>query len=119
MPPLDIEKFRQMLLHEKKRLESDKAWLNGGLSADSGELADFDINHPGDTGTEMFEREKDLALNENVEDLLEQVNTALVKVENGTYGLCDHCGKPIAEGRLEALPYATFCIVCQSRMEGR
>src|SRR5438094_49897 len=113
MTEIKLEKFRKLLFAEKTRLEQDKAWLAGtGPGAEVGELADFDANHPGDTGTEMFEREKDLALNENVESLLAQVNVAMGKLDGGTYGLCDQCGKPIAEARLEALPYATLCIIC-------
>ena len=49
--------------------------------------------------------------------MLEQVNDALRKIDDGTYGLCDRCHKPIAPGRLEALPYATLCIECAERTQ--
>ena len=121
MAKVNIEKFRKRILAEKARLEEDRARLNshGGeaMSAQTGEISDFDTNHPGDAGTEMFERSKDEALAENLDSLLAQVHAALAKMDAGTYGLCDRCGRPIGEARLEALPYATFCIECQSRLE--
>jgi len=121
MSKINIEKFRKRLLAEKNRLETVRARLNeyGGESASDrvGEIVDFDQNHPGDSGTVLFERLKDEALHENVDGLLAQVHDALSKIDEGTYGLCDRCEKPISEGRLEALPYATLCIECQSRLE--
>lgn len=123
MSKIDIEKFRKLILAEKARLEADQARLtyHGGETASErmGEIVDFDTNHPADSGTELFEREKDLALQENLEGMLAQIHDALLKIDEGTYGLCDRCGRPIAEARLEALPYATFCIECQSRLEAQ
>ena len=121
MTKTTIEKFRKQILAEKARLERDRDRLNhvgDPASEEIGELTDFDQNHPGDLGTITFEREKDLALNENVEDLLAQINDALGRMENGTYGLCIRCNRPIAEARLEALPYAAYCIECQNHLEG-
>ena len=118
---LNIEEMRDRILAEKARLEADQARLvdhsGEGMSQRVGELSNFDMNHPGDAGSEMFEREKDGALIENVSILLGQVNDALAKIEEGTYGTCDRCKRPISLGRLEAHPYATLCIECQSRVE--
>lgn len=63
-----------------------------------------------DAGTATFEREKDLSLVNNLQDLTEKIDRALGKIQNGTYGLCDRCGKPIEKARLKALPYATLCV---------
>src|SRR5207249_8494669 len=63
-----------------------------------------------DAGTATFERERDLSLVNNLRDLMERIDKALGKIEDGTYGLCDRCGKPIEKPRLKALPYANLCI---------
>ncbi|MBY7142319.1 TraR/DksA C4-type zinc finger protein [Virgibacillus sp. NKC19-3] len=74
-----------------------------------GELSNYD-NHPGDMGTEMFERGKDLALNEHAETELEEINKSLHAIAEGTYGICSKCGEDIPFERLEALPTADRCI---------
>jgi YteA family regulatory protein len=59
-----------------------------------GELSSYD-NHPADDATELYEREKDIALNEHAERELKEIEHALQVIENGTYGICEVCGKPI------------------------
>lgn len=73
------------------------------------ELSSYD-NHPGDMGTEMFERGKDIALNEHAEKELEDINAALHALENGTYGICSECGRDIPYERLAAIPTADKCM---------
>jgi RNA polymerase-binding transcription factor DksA len=63
-----------------------------------------------DAGTATFEREKDLSIENNVRDLLQKIERALGRIEAGTYGLCDRCGKPIEKARIKALPYVDLCI---------
>ncbi|QKY71172.1 TraR/DksA C4-type zinc finger protein [Lentibacillus sp. CBA3610] len=72
------------------------------------ELSSYD-NHPGDMGTEMFEREKDIALNEHAEQELKEINAALHAIADGTYGICKECGADIPFERLEAVPTADRC----------
>lgn len=74
-----------------------------------GELSTYD-NHPADLGTELFERQKDLALNVHAGDEYDKVETALLALSDGTYGYCEVCEREIPFERLEALPYTTFCI---------
>src|SRR5690606_5005223 len=74
-----------------------------------GELSSYD-NHPGDHGTEEFERGKDLALNEHAEKELADVEYALEAMQEGTYGICQECKQPIPFERLKAIPTATRCI---------
>jgi len=73
-----------------------------------GELSSYD-NHPADEGTDLYEREKDLALKEHYELELKNIDHALTVMENGTYGRCEVCGKEISLARLEALPNTTYC----------
>ena len=74
-------------------------------------------NHMADDATEVFARERDMALRSNAQDLLAQVNAALDRMDVGRYGICARCGQVIAPDRLEALPYAIYCITCQSQIE--
>lgn len=62
-----------------------------------------------------FEYEKELSLERNTVDLLHKVERALARVANGSYGICESCGKPIPVARLEVLPYAVTCVTCASR----
>ncbi len=70
-----------------------------------------------DAGTFTFERERDLSLGNNIRDLLEKVEAALKRMNAGTYGECERCGRPIDKARLKALPYAVLCIDCKKAEE--
>ncbi len=74
-------------------------------------------NHIADDATDVFEQTKNLALRRNLERLLEQVEDALHRLDEGKYGICKDCGEEISPARLEAIPYATLCIKCQQRRE--
>ncbi|MDT0159093.1 MULTISPECIES: TraR/DksA C4-type zinc finger protein [Bacillus] len=110
----EIAAFRSQLLHEKKDLEERfQSNDNFDLTRDHphesvGELSSYD-NHPGDEGTELYEREKDLALNEHYKLELNNILKALQAIDKGTYGICEVCHKEIPKERLEALPNTTYC----------
>lgn len=82
----------------------------------SGELSFYD-NHPADLGTELFEREKDVALEIHEEDQLNEIETAMAAIEEGTYGVCKECGKEIPYERLEAIPSTLYCIEHTKKQE--
>ena len=114
--------YQQKLLAMKKEYEElAKQMKDNGLShelRDSvSELSSYD-NHPADLGSELFERGKDLALKENAEIQLMKIEDALAKIDSGSYGQCDICGKEIPEERLEAVPESTMCLECRSKFEG-
>jgi len=73
--------------------------------------------HIGDVGSVTLDREMELSIQGNTEHLLAQVNRALEKIEQGTYGRCDRCGREIGEGRLQAVPYANLCLEHQRELE--
>jgi YteA family regulatory protein len=106
--------FRLQLLKEKEELEeqleqNDQYGLERGHFHESmGELSSYD-NHPADEGSELYEREKDIALSQHSKLQLLNINKALEAMENGTYGSCEVCGKEISYERLEALPNTTYC----------
>jgi len=109
----ETEDLRQRLLDERKTLQAQYEELEASTFATNqseltGEMG-FDEEYA-DAGTATFERERDLSLVNNVVDLMERIDKALAKIEDGTYGLCERCGKPIEKLRLKALPYANLCI---------
>jgi RNA polymerase-binding transcription factor DksA len=70
-----------------------------------------------DVATETFEREKGLALESSVQGMLQMVEEALRRARNGTYGVCDGCGRLIDANRLRVIPYTRLCIKCKEREE--
>jgi DnaK suppressor protein len=68
----------------------------------------------GEGGTSNVDRELDLLLSAQARGAIAEIDRALAKIDAGTYGICEHCGQPIAEARLEALPYAALCVACKS-----
>jgi len=113
----------------RRRLEAERARLNQvkddfdveNLADESedenlSELSSVD-QHQADVGTETFEREKDLSILEQIEAELADVEHALKRLDDGTYGTCEFDGKPIPTERLEALPAARFCVEHQAEAE--
>jgi DnaK suppressor protein len=72
-----------------------------------------------DAGTKAFERDHELALTQNARQLLEQGERALARIDAGTYGVCESCGRAIGKARLLAFPRATLCVECKQREERR
>ena len=122
MSAIDTDRFREALREERQRVAAAIENLHdensGSLTDLSGEETAFD-NHLGDTATETYERELDYTLEENSEHVLADIDSALRRIEDGTYGICTSCGNQISEERLEARPWATLCIGCQRERERR
>ena len=120
MGAIDTDHFRDLLLEERKRVAAALQNLHddhqGTLSDESGEEAAFD-NHLADTATDTYDRELDYTLEENSEHVLAEIDAALKRIEDGTYGICTNRGEQIPVERLEARPYATLCIDCQRERE--
>ena len=119
---MDSEQVRPRLTEERARLEGLRDdFVTQGLTAESeedslSELSSVD-QHQADVGTETFHREADLSILERVEAELDEVEHALRRLDDGTYGTCEACGKPIGEARLEAQPAARFCLEDQALAE--
>ncbi|SEB42066.1 TraR/DksA C4-type zinc finger protein [Paenibacillus sp. GP183] len=117
MNHLTKEQARELnlqLLEEKISLErrfdhNENHGLSISFYQNTGELSMYD-NHPGDIGSELFERSKDLALNEQMEFQLEQVDEALVRMQQENYGTCVFCHESIPYERLQAVPTTLYCI---------
>lgn len=112
--PFSYDKAKQALLEERAQLKEQLERLEA-------EAAKYESigysNHMADDGTIAFDQAVDVTLMRKVKASLEEVERALAKFEDGTYGLCESCGARIDRARLEALPRVRYCLECQSRHE--
>lgn len=109
----ELEELRRRLEEERAELETQLATIeetsfSASQSDMSGEVS-FDEENA-DAGTFTFERERDLSIENNVRDLMGKIDRALGRMDEGAYGTCSRCGKPIEKARLKALPYVDLCI---------
>jgi RNA polymerase-binding transcription factor len=109
----ELDDLRERLLAEQAELQEQLTTIEEQSFAQSqsdlsGEVA-FDEENA-DAGTFTFERERDLSIENNVRDLLRKIERSLARMDEGTYGICSRCGKPIEKARLKALPYVDLCI---------
>jgi len=114
--------LRLQLLQDRERLKHEISFIeeheisSGVFQEDEQDAVD---QHPADDGSELFEREKNLTVRSTLELSLTDVEDALRRIEDGTYGVCENCGKPIDIRRLRAMPSARFDVECQSKLEQR
>jgi RNA polymerase-binding protein DksA len=116
---VDVEEFRKRLLDERSRAQGALNYLhdeNPGSMEDEVQEGPSD-NHPGDLATITLDREIDYTLEENEERVIAAIDEALQRIDDGTYGTCQGCGRPIAAERLEAVPWTTQCIDCKRKEE--
>jgi RNA polymerase-binding protein DksA len=117
---VDTAHLRQRLLDERQRvldaIENIHSENPGSLGEETEEPT-FQDNHLGDVATATFDREMASTLEENSTHVLGEIDAALVRIEEGTYGVCERCGKPIGGERLDALPWAKLCIDDKRKQE--
>ena len=117
---MDPDTARTRLEAERHRLEETRRAaqdLVSGTTEDAvQELATYD-QHPADQGTETFERERDLSVLARATAQLTEIDAATRRLEAGTYGTCELCGRPIGDERLEAMPAARYCVDDRARAE--
>jgi DnaK suppressor protein len=111
----DTTEFRTLLDQERERIVNVIASLHEEtprkMEDELGELGGFGVdNHLGDMASVTFDRELDEGLEEGAQQTLQQIDRALAKIEDGTYGICERCGREIGEERLRARPWALLCI---------
>ena len=114
---VDLADRRAQLLDLRSRLLGAAHDIVEG-DVDDGELSSAaGDQHLADHASEMVDRELDESLEENVEVLVRDIDRALQKIADGTYGKCERCGRDIPEERLEAVLYATLCVTCKQLEE--
>ena len=121
MTSTDTDEFRTLLEQERERLTSAVGFLHdenpGTIEEELGEVGSGGTdNHLGDTASATFDRELDQGLEEGAQQTLDEIAAALKRIDEGTYGICEVCGKPIGDERLRALPWARLCIEDQRRL---
>jgi DnaK suppressor protein len=119
---METQQVRERLQQERDRLESvrrdyrEEHASEGPAESPSGELSSVD-QHPADQATETFEREQEESILERLQIELDDIDRALVRLQEGTYGTCEVCGRPIGDARLDAMPAARLCIDDQQKAE--
>jgi DnaK suppressor protein len=109
----DLERFKIRLLEERARILSDM----DKLVRESNELGKDGTMDIGDEASDLSSRQLLLSLNEADRKKLLEIEEALERMEEGTYGICEECGEPISIKRLEVKPTALYCVECKSRLE--
>lgn len=115
----ELGAVRKELVDEEQRLrlEHERAEVAlADLIRDGGDGAGDD---QADAGAKTFEREHEMSLANNTADALEQVERALARIDDGSYGVCESCGSAIGKHRLQAFPRATLCRACKEKEERR
>lgn len=116
---MDHETIRQGLQEERAKLERElqafEKELSSSIEETSGESPYG--QHLAENAAASLDREMDLTLESNLREVLHRIDRALLKLDEGSYGVCDACGGPIGEERLEAAPYAVLCMACKRREE--
>ncbi|HEX4755035.1 MAG TPA: TraR/DksA C4-type zinc finger protein [Candidatus Dormibacteraeota bacterium] len=117
---MNTEQARERLIAERDRLTEVRNAASR-LSTSANEVSERELSsadqHPAEQATETLERELDLGVLQSVEGELIEVEAALTRLEASTYGQCEVCRKPIAEGRLEAKPATRYCVEDQAKVE--
>ena len=117
----EMKKYRDILMEKKENLSTELTRREGETLKKSqrdlsGDLSGYSL-HMADVATDNFDREFALSLFSNEQDIMYEIDEALERIENGTFGNCELCEKPIAEKRLNALSYARNCTPCQEKEE--
>jgi DnaK suppressor protein len=115
----ELAEVRKELEEEATALRADIAKVAAEIAERLGDAVSDAGDDPADVGAKAFEREQELALTQNAEELLLQTERALDRIDAGTYGVCESCGKAIGKARLLAFPRATLCVECKQREERR
>ncbi len=117
-----LEYFKEKLLEQKDRIMNDLDHLKGASlnnsRESSGDLSGYSF-HLADQGTDNFDREFAIELATNEQGILYEIDEALVRIVDGSFGKCEECPKDVGINRLEALPFARLCIECKSKEETR
>ena len=121
MTDIDTSSYRARLLEEQERLLNAVDFLDrenpGSIADELGDIITSGDGNLGDTATATYDRELDQSLEEGAQQTLIAIEDALRKIEDGTFGTCEVCGKPIGEARLAAIPWARFCIDDQRKAD--
>jgi DnaK suppressor protein len=112
----ELKKFKEKLLKSRSLLQTDTEHMESDVHF-SGQNGDVTLNHMADAGSDTFEMDFSMEQLEQKENLLYDIDEALKKIDNKSYGICEICDKRIAKVRLQAIPFAKNCVSCQEKEE--
>lgn len=115
----ELDELRQELADEATRLRAEVEAADQELADLMRDYGDGAGDDQADAGSATLEREQELSLANNTRELLQQVDHALGRIADGSYGQCESCGEPIGKMRLQAFPRATLCLTCKQKQERR
>ncbi len=113
---IDLDVMRKRLEEKQAELQQHIASLTGSPEQPEDAIQASDgVVEPEEEAVDLEETDVEQAILDNEQALLVEVQQALARIDNGTYGMCSNCGQPIPEKRLEAIPWATLCLTCESK----
>lgn len=119
----ELADFKKLILKRKEQVSDEIKHISDDTLKKSQKEASGDISgytyHMADVATDTYDREFSLGLASNERQLLYELDDALKKIDDGTFGICEECKSPIAKNRLKAVPYARLCVKCQEKKEKR
>lgn len=117
--PEEVAEVRDHLEGEITALRNELSQSEDELAARLTDPVEGAGDDPADAGAKTFQREHDMALLYNTRDLLAKSEKAIERMDAGTYGVCESCGRAIGKARLQAFPRVTLCVTCKQREERR
>jgi DnaK suppressor protein len=113
----DFKLHRERLLTLRARLQGDMTQMEGNALNKDHDKATSMPSHMAELGSDQFEQELTLSLLDNEKEAIDQIEAALERIEDGSFGECEECAVRIPQARLEAIPYAALCVRCASQRE--
>jgi len=118
MTKLELASFRKLLQQRRAILAGDVNHLEeGALRRSKDDAATLDISNFADLGSDNFEQDIMIGLIENSEETLREIDAAIQRTDDGTFGVCEEGGHPVGKNRLRVIPWARLCIECQRKAE--
>jgi RNA polymerase-binding protein DksA len=115
----ELDEVRADLNRDRDRLRSELNLAENELHDLMRDAGDGAGNDQADVGSTTFERDHEMVLANNAREMLAQTEHALLRIEDGSFGVCESCGEPIGKMRVMAFPRATLCLTCKQREERR
>jgi len=118
MTKQELAFFKKLLLERRSALAGDLNHMEeGALRKSKDDAATLDISNFADLGSDNFEQDFTIGLIENSEEILREIDAAILRIDDGTYGVCEESGDEIGKSRLKVIPWARLCIDCQRKAE--
>ena len=116
LTPADLQEFETALLERRRVLMNDFQALEEAETRDTSDLSSLST-HLADLGTDRASSDVSLGRRESASSEIQEIDEALERLRDGSFGLCENCEKPILKARLEAIPYARLCLKCKQQEE--